>query len=104
MSGTIPPLPNTPSWRGAQLKKKHRENFTFYLTDYGHIEVNPPSMGTAKTEAGPKKVSNAVTGVSQRTEAMGGGGGGWMFFNSKTYTKRCNLHMTFKLRLTMKES
>jgi hypothetical protein len=27
MSGAIPPLPNTPSWRGAQLK--HRDNFTF---------------------------------------------------------------------------
>jgi hypothetical protein len=27
MSGTIPPLPNTPSWRGAQLK--HRGTFTF---------------------------------------------------------------------------
>jgi hypothetical protein len=25
--GAIPPLPNTPSWRGAQLK--HRDNFTF---------------------------------------------------------------------------
>jgi hypothetical protein len=29
MSGAIPPLPNTPSWRGAQLK--HRDLFTFYL-------------------------------------------------------------------------
>jgi len=29
MSGAIPPLPNMPSWRGAQLK--HRDNFTFYL-------------------------------------------------------------------------
>jgi hypothetical protein len=27
MSGAITPLPNTPSWRGAQLK--HRDNFTF---------------------------------------------------------------------------
>jgi hypothetical protein len=27
MRGAIPPLPNTPSWRGAQLK--HRDNFTF---------------------------------------------------------------------------
>jgi hypothetical protein len=27
MSEAIPPLPNTPSWRGAQLK--HRDNFTF---------------------------------------------------------------------------
>jgi hypothetical protein len=25
MGGAIPPLPNTPSWRGAQLK--HRDNF-----------------------------------------------------------------------------
>jgi hypothetical protein len=27
MSGAIPPLPNTPSWLGAQVK--HRDNFTF---------------------------------------------------------------------------
>jgi hypothetical protein len=29
MSGAIPPHPNTPSLRGAQLK--HRDNFTFTL-------------------------------------------------------------------------
>jgi hypothetical protein len=29
MNGAIPPLPNTPSWRGAQLK--HRDNFTFHF-------------------------------------------------------------------------
>jgi hypothetical protein len=29
MLGAIPPLPNTPSWRGAQLKQKHRDNLTF---------------------------------------------------------------------------
>jgi len=28
MRGAIPSLPNTPSWRGAQLK--HRDNFTFW--------------------------------------------------------------------------
>jgi len=28
MRAAIPPLPNTPSWRGAQLKR-HRNNFTF---------------------------------------------------------------------------
>jgi hypothetical protein len=27
MSGATPPLPNTPSWRGAQLK--HRDTFSF---------------------------------------------------------------------------
>jgi hypothetical protein len=27
--GAIPPLPNTPLWRGAQLK--HRDNFNFYV-------------------------------------------------------------------------
>jgi hypothetical protein len=28
----LPPLPNTPSWRGAQLK--HRNNFTFTSVSY----------------------------------------------------------------------
>jgi len=28
MNTAIHPLPNTPSWRGAQLKN-HRDNFTF---------------------------------------------------------------------------
>jgi len=33
MRGAIPPFPNTPSWRDAQLKK-HRYNFTlFYQSD-----------------------------------------------------------------------
>jgi hypothetical protein len=31
--GAIPPLPNMPSWRGAQLKKKHRDNFIFNLME-----------------------------------------------------------------------
>jgi hypothetical protein len=34
MRGAIPPLPNAPSWRGAQLK--HRNNFTFTLVPYKH--------------------------------------------------------------------
>jgi hypothetical protein len=32
--GFITPLPNTPSWSGAQLKEKHGNNFTFYLFYY----------------------------------------------------------------------
>jgi hypothetical protein len=28
MHGAIPPLPNMPPWRGAQLKIKHRDYFT----------------------------------------------------------------------------
>jgi hypothetical protein len=32
MNGAIPPVPNTPSWGGAQLK--HRDNFTSYLIIY----------------------------------------------------------------------
>jgi hypothetical protein len=27
----VPPLHNTPAWRGAQLKKKQRDNFNFLL-------------------------------------------------------------------------
>jgi hypothetical protein len=30
MSGTIPPLPNTPSWRGSRLKKEQGQLY-FYL-------------------------------------------------------------------------
>jgi hypothetical protein len=29
MSGAIPPLPNTPSWHGAQLKDRDYFTFTF---------------------------------------------------------------------------
>jgi hypothetical protein len=32
MSGAIPPLPNTPSWRGAQLKKAQRQLYSLYLS------------------------------------------------------------------------
>jgi len=37
MIEAIPPLPNTPSWRGADLK--HRDNFTFsfYLKIRDHV-------------------------------------------------------------------
>jgi hypothetical protein len=31
MRGAIPPLPNTPSWRGAQLKHRDKLTFTFYI-------------------------------------------------------------------------
>jgi hypothetical protein len=34
MSGAVPPLPNTPSWRGARLGE-HRDNFTLF-TFYNH--------------------------------------------------------------------
>jgi hypothetical protein len=36
MSGAIPPLPNTPSWRGAQLKKPcNNFTFTYFLNPIG---------------------------------------------------------------------
>jgi hypothetical protein len=49
MSGAIPPLPYTPSWRGAQLK--HRENFTFTFFLYvnsilHHSNINSIQRGT----------------------------------------------------------
>jgi hypothetical protein len=37
MRGAIPPLPNTPSWCGAQLK--HRDNFTYLFP----LRISPPS-------------------------------------------------------------
>jgi len=39
MRGTIPPLPNTPSWRGAQLK--HRDYLLCHHEPLYHILVNP---------------------------------------------------------------
>jgi len=49
MRGAIPPLPDTPLWRGAQLKK-HRDDFTFTERSFydiymcieakGHFRVN----------------------------------------------------------------
>jgi hypothetical protein len=37
MRGTIPPLPNTPSWRGSHFK--HRDNVTLPL-EQQQIEMN----------------------------------------------------------------
>jgi hypothetical protein len=50
MSGAIPPLPNTPSWRGAQLK--HTDNFTFTRgARRGKKEkISNQSLTTATTE------------------------------------------------------
>jgi hypothetical protein len=31
MSGAIPPLPNTPSWRGAQLKKTQGQLYLYLI-------------------------------------------------------------------------
>jgi len=36
MRGAIPPLPNTPSWRGSQLK--HRDKFT--CTTFTYMKVD----------------------------------------------------------------
>jgi hypothetical protein len=49
MSGAIPALPNTPSWRGAQLK--HRDDFTFTFTHY--IDVFQQVRNTAYKDASP---------------------------------------------------
>jgi hypothetical protein len=38
MSGAIPPLSNTPSWHGAQLK--HKDNFTFTLSLFLLISIS----------------------------------------------------------------
>jgi hypothetical protein len=38
MNEALPPLPNTPSWRGAELK--HRDNFTFSLCIFVCVCVN----------------------------------------------------------------
>jgi len=39
MSGAIPPLPDTPSWRGAQLKHSGNFSFTFINRNWTLIEA-----------------------------------------------------------------
>jgi hypothetical protein len=36
MREAIPPLPNTPSWRGAQLKKAQEEVYLYLTENYVH--------------------------------------------------------------------
>jgi hypothetical protein len=54
MRGAIPPLPNTPLWRGAEFKRnEYRDNFTLlylYLALWAHLgEVEGQNEGTAFT-------------------------------------------------------
>jgi hypothetical protein len=36
----IPPFSNTPLWHGAQLKEKHRDNFTFtFIYNKNHLKL-----------------------------------------------------------------
>jgi hypothetical protein len=53
MRGTIPPFPNTPSWRDARLKEKHRDNFTFYkiMIIWIRYQTSGIKLKTAKTKA-----------------------------------------------------
>jgi hypothetical protein len=48
MYGAIPPLPNTLSWRGAQLK--HRDNFNFTFTFTFTYYRSTSVAGTAVTQ------------------------------------------------------
>jgi hypothetical protein len=50
MSGAIPLLPNTPSWRGAQLKEKHRDKFTFYLSKMDDVRYTNSLLTTDLSE------------------------------------------------------
>jgi hypothetical protein len=56
MRGVILPLPNTPSWRGAQLKQK--ESFTFIIIPviYLHFQVivEATKMGSHPASGGYK--------------------------------------------------
>jgi hypothetical protein len=50
MSGAIHPLPNMPSWRGAQLKRKDNFTFTFTFTlPVFILTTNSPLLWKSKT-------------------------------------------------------
>jgi hypothetical protein len=44
MCGAIPPLPNTPSWRGAQSNRRDNFTFTFKVTKLGIRIIKPLIM------------------------------------------------------------
>jgi hypothetical protein len=48
MRGAIPPLPNTPSWNGAQLM--HKDNFTFYLYILDRLDDPQSRSGLVATK------------------------------------------------------
>jgi hypothetical protein len=50
MSGAIPPRPDTPSWRGAQLKHRGYLERTHFLTLYTHLNVSNMPGNTARNK------------------------------------------------------
>jgi hypothetical protein len=63
MRGDIPPLPNTRSRRGAQLK--YRDNFTFYLYFKSHV---PPTHALGM---GKKMSLCSCTSMERNLEYIG---------------------------------
>jgi hypothetical protein len=57
MREAIPPLPNTPSVDGAQLQKKHRDNFTLY---------SHKTMGKINVKIGDRKTKNPKLNGTKR--------------------------------------
>jgi hypothetical protein len=51
MCGAILPLPNMPSWHGAQLKKKYRDNFNFTFTVF---YTNELALGSCMLRVGTR--------------------------------------------------
>jgi hypothetical protein len=47
MCGFIPPLPNTPSWRGAQLKKRAQGQLYLYLYFIGKNGTQKLTVNTS---------------------------------------------------------
>jgi hypothetical protein len=93
VSGDMPPLPNTPSWRCVQLKK-HRDNFTFH-----HSNIIFHSMPRSSSWPLPFRFSNQnFSFITFSTKSMdtsvgiatdyglddrsSNSGGGWEFFSS----------------------
>jgi hypothetical protein len=59
-------LPNTPSWRGAQLKK-HGDNFTFTLRNIMRV-IKSKNMGWAGNVARMGEMNNAYSALFGKSE------------------------------------
>jgi hypothetical protein len=89
MCGPIPPVPNTPSWRGAQFKKKkkHRSNFTFTF----YLPSLPLTLKASCYQLPSHSQFQLTTSVSVYN-FYGGGGGEKKKGLSKLANKHCPTH------------
>jgi hypothetical protein len=90
MYGAIHPFPNTPPWRGAQLRK-HRDNFTFTFIPpptYPYIKGKGKGVPVLLTKYHDMKAYGGVEICSTRSLISALDGGEWSDSRPGRFTSR----------------